>query len=412
MWRQPMATTDTTTDTSTNTDAAVADGAWLSERDCRLSDLQALVEQETDPSAFPLADGIEQNVPVYDCDRIRALASSADGRRDVQAELAHAFSSGPGIAVFTRAIADPSVVDRVSVEFVGMIADQHAAGIAAGDHFAKPGANDRVWNALEKLALRQPAAFVDYYACDILALASSAWLGPGYQVTSQVNVVNPGGAAQEPHRDYHLGFQSAEVAEQFPAHAHRLSPVLTLQGAVAQCDMPLESGPTYYLPHSQKYVYGYLAWRRSEFRDYFATHRVQLPLSKGDAVFFNPALLHAAGQNRSTDIRRMANLLQVSSAFGRAMESVDREAMSNAIFPALLERAAAGADESTLRNAIAACSEGYAFPTNLDRDQPIAGLAPETQADVLWRAVQESWDPARLRQTLRAHSVRRLTSDG
>src|SRR5512134_2285851 len=98
MWRQPMATTDTTTDTSTNTDAAVAEGAWLSERDCRLSDLQALVELETDPSAFPLADGIEQNVPVYDGDRIRALASSADGRRDVQAELAHAFSSGPGIA--------------------------------------------------------------------------------------------------------------------------------------------------------------------------------------------------------------------------------------------------------------------------------------------------------------------------
>jgi ectoine hydroxylase-related dioxygenase (phytanoyl-CoA dioxygenase family) len=334
-----------------------------------------------------------------------------DGRRAVHSELAVAFSSGPGIAVFARAFADTSVVDRVSDEFVGMIADQHAAGSAAGDHFAKPGANDRVWNALEKLALRQPTAFVDYYASDILALASSAWLGPGYQVTSQVNVVNPGGAAQEPHCDYHLGFQSNDVAEQFPAHAHRLSPALTLQGAVAQCDMPIESGPTYYLPHSQKYAYGYLAWRRNEFRDYFAVHRVQLPLSKGDAVFFNPALFHAAGQNRSADIRRMANLLQISSAFGRAMESIDREAMSNAVFPALRERAAGGADERSLRNAIAACAEGYAFPTNLDRDQPIAGLAPETQADVLWQAVHESWDPARLAEVLRAHSVRRQTSD-
>ena len=93
------------------------------------------------------------------------------------------------------------------------------------------------------------------------------------------------------------------------------------------------------------------------------------------------------------------------------MESIDREAMSNAVFPALCERAAAGADERMLRNAIAACAEGYAFPTNLDRDQPIAGLAPETQADVLWQAVQESWDSARVREVLRAHSVRRLTSD-
>ena len=51
----------------------------------------------------------------------------------------------------------------------------------------------------------------------------------------------------------------------------------------------------------------------------------------GRAAFFNPALFHAAGNNRSADIRRMANLLQVSSAYGRAMESVDRAKMSAAL---------------------------------------------------------------------------------
>ena len=34
----------------------------------------------------------------------------------------------------------------------------------------------------------------------------------------------------------------------YPAHLHRMSPVLTLQGAVAHCDMPIESGPTMLLP--------------------------------------------------------------------------------------------------------------------------------------------------------------------
>ena len=34
----------------------------------------------------------------------------------------------------------------------------------------------------------------------------------------------------------------------YPAHLHRMSPVLTLQGAVAHCDMPVESGPTMLLP--------------------------------------------------------------------------------------------------------------------------------------------------------------------
>ncbi|MEI2775035.1 MAG: phytanoyl-CoA dioxygenase family protein [Tetrasphaera sp.] len=59
-------------------------------------------------------------------------------------------------------------------------------------------------------------------------------------------------------------------------------------------------------------------------------------MAKGDLVWFNPALMHAAGTNVSAGIQRMANLLQVSSAFGRAMESVDRERVVNAIYPALL----------------------------------------------------------------------------
>jgi hypothetical protein len=46
-------------------------------------------------------------------------------------------------------------------------------------------------NALEKLAVAEPSVFVDYYASDAIALAASAWLGPAYQVTSQLNVVNP-----------------------------------------------------------------------------------------------------------------------------------------------------------------------------------------------------------------------------
>ncbi|MGV7636865.1 phytanoyl-CoA dioxygenase family protein, partial [Mycobacterium kansasii] len=91
-----------------------------------------------------------------------------------------------------------------------------------------------------------------------------------------------------------------------------------LQGAVAQVDMPVSSGPTLYLPYSQRYEPGYVAFTRPECRDYFEANHVQLPLRAGDAVFFNPALFHAAGSNRSAGIRRMANLLQISSAFGRA----------------------------------------------------------------------------------------------
>ena len=376
---------------------------WLSEHDCDLADFRELVERTTDLADYPYASAVEREVLVYDSDRLRG----AEDDRAVRAELARALTDGPGIVVFRGTFADHGVVDRLSAVFDALIAEQRASGATAGDHFAKPGANDRVWNALEKAALYDPEAFADYYANDILALVSTAWLGPGYQVTSQVNVVNPGGAAQSVHRDYHLGFLSNEVAAAYPAHVHRLSPVLTLQGAVAHCDMPVESGPTMYLPYSQTYEPGYLAWRLPEFREYFEAHHVQLPLAKGDAAFFNPALFHAAGTNRSAGIRRMANLLQVSSAFGRAMETVDREAVANAVFPVLLRRAGEGADEAWTANVIAASAEGYPFPTNLDSDPPVDGLAPPSQADVVRRALAGAWTPEALRDELRAGAERR-----
>ena len=392
----------------TTSKLATGRAGWFRPEDCRLDEFREVVEQATDRTDYPYADSVEQGVLVYGS-RLRDHAATPEHRREVQAELARALLDGPGIVVFTGAFPDPSVVDRASAVFAELIAEQKASGVAAGDHFATRGANDRVWGALDKLALRAPEVFSDYYANDVIALVSEAWLGPGYQLTSQVNVVNPGGQAQVAHRDYHLGFMSLDQSLAYPAQVHRLSPLMTLQGAVAHCDMPVETGPTMYLPHSQKYPPGYVAFHQPEFTGYFDRHYVQLPLAKGDAAFFNPALFHGAGTNRSADVRRMANLLQVSSAFGRAMERVDRVAMSLALHPVLARRKAAGAGERELRNVVAASAEGYAFPTNLDRDQPVGGLAPQTQAELLWRALRDGWEPDAFAGALRAHTERRAT---
>ena len=306
-------------------------------------------------------------------------------------ELARALMDGPGVLVLAGAYPDTDVVDDVTEAFRRIIAAEKSAGTAPGDHFAEAGANDRVWNALEKLAVADPDAFVRYYANPLIALVCEAWLGAGYQMTSQVNQVNPGGKAQSPHRDYHLGFQSQRSAQSYPVHVHTLSPVLTLQGAVAHCDMPLESGPTLFLPHSQKYAPGYVAWHLPQFRSYFADHHVQVPLKKGDVVFFNPALIHAAGENRTSDVKRMANLLQVSSPFGRTMETIDRERVVCAVYPALLRARAGGMSHDEILHVIASSAEGYAFPTNLDRDQPSGSDAPASQAELVRDALAQQW---------------------
>lgn len=336
---------------------AFARPARYSETDCRVEEFVDLIGQVTNLRDYPHAAQVESNVLIYDATSLRSAIGSDRGRQDVEAELARALTDGPGVVAFKGAFDEVPVVDRATEVFDAMIATEQAAGGGHNDHFATPGANSRVWNALEKLAVRDPETFVDYYGNDILALISTAWLGPGYQVTSQVNVVRPGGKAQEPHRDYHLGFLSNQVAAAYPAQVHLLSPALTLQGAVAHSDMPVESGPTMYLPYSHQYAPGYLAWRLPEFKQVFAERYVQLPLAKGDAVFFNPALFHGAGNNVSTNIQRMANLLQVSSAFGRAMETVDRIKVATAIYPALRARKAQGVDQTVLDNAIACAAE-------------------------------------------------------
>jgi ectoine hydroxylase-related dioxygenase (phytanoyl-CoA dioxygenase family) len=361
------------------------------------------VSRDTVIADYPLATDVRAGVLVYSAEAV----AGAD-RRALQTELIRALADGPGVVMFEDALGH-DVVDRASEAFTALIADQRAEGAAAGDHFGVAGANDRIWNAAQKLAVHSPAVFVDYYSADALAVVSQAWLGPRYQVTSQVNVVNPGGAAQVPHRDYHLGFVDEDQLAAYPAHLHAMSAALTLQGAIAHCDMPLASGPTMLLPHSQRFAAGYIAFYRPEFIEYFADHHVQVPLHKGDAVFFNPALYHGAGTNTSADIARMANLLQISSPFGRAMESLDRTAMVRAVYPELLAMKAAGRSQRALTNAVNATAEGYAFPTNLDRDQPIGSLAPPSQVDVVLAALADDLSPTALDLALGEQNERRTT---
>jgi ectoine hydroxylase-related dioxygenase (phytanoyl-CoA dioxygenase family) len=370
---------------------------------------EQLTAQETELHSWPNAVSVVQRVPVYDGDQVRSAAAQPGRRAVLLAEWSALLDDGPGVFAITGALDDHAVIERASAVFTEIIDDQHRRGAAAGDHFAKPGANDRVWNSFEKHAKADPENFLRYYSSTPVALAAEAWLGPAYQMTTQVNRVNPGGAAQVAHRDYHLGFMSPEQAQRYPWAAHRMSARLTLQGAVAHCDMPIETGPTMYLPYSQTLEDGYVVFGGGEYQQVFTDRFVQLPLRTGDAVFFNPALMHGAGHNRTSDVRRMANLLQICSAFTRPMETVDRDGVIDAVYPTLLSMLPQLSQEQ-VGALIGAIADGYAFPTNLDLDPPIGGLAPASQADMLRAAVSERWDPARLQSDLCTYRSRRRSS--
>ena len=380
---------------------------YLTETSGDFTAFEKSVNRTTELSDYPLASAVEQGALVYDLTTVRKASNSLDHKRTLMAEWIKVWLTGPGVLMITGAV-DDTVIDEASMLFKRIITDQRASGGGAGDHFAKAGANDRIWNALQKHCHADADNFSRYYSNETIALASEAWLGTGYQITAQVNRVNPGGAAQSAHRDYHLGFMAQDQILHYPKHVHLLSPILTLQGAIAHCDMPLETGPTLYLPYSQHFPEGYLAFNRNEFQEYFNQNHSQLALKKGDVVFFNPALMHAAGENTTTDHHRLANLLQVSSAFGRVMESIDYVGLVNAVYPTLL---AAKKNNSLsteqLNNVVAACTDGYPFPTNLNTDLASGGLAPKTQRQCVIEALDNSKDHTKLAKELNDQLKRR-----
>ena len=377
---------------------------YYSVDDCRIDEFKELISQPLDSSDLHFASRVEDNVPVYNAADVQAALAVPIDRRALMAEWATVLGDLSGIVVLKGAVPDLAAIDGATSVFETIIKEEHAAS-SGGDHFGERGANDRIWNSLQKLCLRDPKVFVRYFACPAVAAISEAWLGPWYQMTTQVNLVRPGGKAQICHRDYHLGFMTETQAQSFPERSHVLSPNLTLQGAVAHCDMPVESGPTKLLPNSQRYGPGYVATLLPEFREVFENHHVQLPLAKGDGLFFNPATFHAAGENCSTDIDRMANLMQIGSAMGRTLEQVDRTEMVRQLFPALRGLGLNGAERAA---AIGAAAEGYPFPTNLDTDPPIGGLASESQAELLARALDERMSQEDFDRELDENQARRL----
>lgn len=368
-----------------------------------ISHLLSLCSQETKSTDLPHSSAIQSNIPIYDLATFSPYDTSLVST--LQDEWHSILHTGPGVYILKHCYSDLSLIDRVTFVFNTIITSESSssASNSKGDHFAPTGHNARIWNSFQKHALSDPASFLSYYSNPWLAIASESWLGPAYQITAQVNLVRPGGKPQMPHRDYHLGFQTVEACVKWPRTMHHASQFLTLQGAVAHEDMPLESGPTRFLPYSQLCEDGYMLWRTDAVKRYFDENWVSVSMEKGDAVFFNPALFHAAGENRSENVQRCANLLQVSSAFGKTMETVDCLSVVEACWDDLRRKAEReGVESLEVVCTVKAMSLGYPFPTNLDKRPPApGGMAPESESELVRRALREAWSREQVMKALR-----------
>ena len=338
---------------------------YFSDSDIDYDELISICSQETIEANYPLSDSISNNVVIYDAKDFRSFVGNIEEEIKLKTEMHHVLESGPGVFV-VRNLYNEDVIDESNAIFEKIVKNESNS---SNDHFAA-GTNTRIWNSFQKVAMENQEAFINYYSNDLVKIIAESWCGPNSQMTAQVNIVRPGGEMQKPHRDYHLGFQENEVVEKFPISIHRLSNYLTLQGAVAHTDMSLESGPTVVLPYSQQYDLGYLTWRDTKFADFFNKYSVQNSMSKGDGIFFNPAIFHAAGANTTNNFHRIGNLLQISSAFGKTMEHIDYIKIITHIYPSLLDHIKNKTlSERLIENVLICATDGYAFPTNLDSDK-------------------------------------------
>ncbi|KEF63559.1 uncharacterized protein A1O9_01537 [Exophiala aquamarina CBS 119918] len=375
---------------------------YTASRPPSLDKFKDIVSQITEPALYQHSASVTANIPIYDVKSLPLPASGPQIVDQIQDEWHHILLSGPGVFVlkglYPASSSTKALFHKVNTIFKDIIESESVSSSTKGDHFAAGGRNSRIWNSFQKHAKADPDSFVQYYSNPWLALVAETWLGQSYQITAQVNIVKPGGKPQVSHRDYHLGFQTADQCSSFPKATQIATQFLTLQGAVAHSDMPLESGPTRFLPFSQLFEEGYMAYRLGEFQEYFEKSWVSVPLELGDAVFFNPALFHAAGENKSSGIQRSANLLQISSAFGKTMESIDTIQIIERCWPSVrkLYEEQDGLTEE-VETILKAIGHGYPFPTNLDRRPPEpGGMAPESELDVLRQALQKAWKMEKL----------------
>ena len=377
----------------------------LQQQKCSLQDFKRICKQTLKKEDYPLSCLIKKNIVIYDGNKLRKSLSKKK-RVFYEIEFSKVFEEGSGIVVIQNFFDNKNIIDKMNSGFNTILKEEKNK--EAADHFAKGGQNARIWNAFEKSALRDAKVFVEYYKNPLLSLVAKAWLGSNYQVTSQVNIIYPKGKAQAPHRDYHLGFQENAEVLSYPLHTQIMSRLLTLQGGVAHVDIPIKSGPTKFFPFSQQYKHGYLAWREEKFKSYFEKSYVQLSLKKGDAVFFNPAVFHAGGENRSKNIIRSVNLLQLSSAFSKAMESVDLYKISLNIYKDLRKvYKKVFFDEHSLDAILTAACDAYSFPTNLDKDLPLGTMSPQTLKELYQQALKEDWKYSRFKEEIKKHKKRR-----
>ncbi|MEN8709910.1 MAG: phytanoyl-CoA dioxygenase, partial [Paracoccaceae bacterium] len=149
---------------------------YFNSESCDLDEFKVPTSSVLSSEDVPRAAEIVHNVPVYDMSALRADLSDPAARRALMAEWAYVLRHSAGVIALKSVYTDVSVIDRATDVFNSIIDQERIAGAGQGDHFAAAGANDRVWNSLQKHCMMDPENYVAYFGNAAIAAACEAWL--------------------------------------------------------------------------------------------------------------------------------------------------------------------------------------------------------------------------------------------
>ena len=132
---------------------------FFNENDINLCDFADLCSQKVSKTNYPFCSNIKKKVVIYNGEQIRSIINTPKSF-ELKSELHYCLKEGPGVLIIQQAFLQKKTIDKASEIFLGIIKKEKGNAIHHGDHFARPGQNERLWNSLQKLCEIDPKTFI------------------------------------------------------------------------------------------------------------------------------------------------------------------------------------------------------------------------------------------------------------
>ena len=153
---------------------------FLSYDSCRVEDFEKIIKKKLDPNLLSHFSEIKDNIPIYNMKLLREKLHDKDERLSLMSEWAYVLSQSSGVLVLKNTYDDCSSIDDATKIYEKIIIEEKEKNIGGSDHYAKPGANDRIWNSLQKLCQKDSFVFAKYFGNEVISAVCESYLGPAY----------------------------------------------------------------------------------------------------------------------------------------------------------------------------------------------------------------------------------------